>query len=107
MAKEFEIKELGKLKYFLGIEVTYSKLEIFISHQMYIVDLLKDDGKLAYKLVNTSVDSNHKLRKAKRDIVFDKELHQRLVGKFNYLSHSRPDIAYAMSILSQFMHDWG
>ena len=39
LAKEFEIKELGKLKYFLGIEVTYSTQGIFISQQKYVTDL--------------------------------------------------------------------
>jgi len=40
LIKEFEIKELGKLKYFLGIEVDYSKERIFISQQKYILYLL-------------------------------------------------------------------
>lgn len=41
LMKEFEIKELGKLKYFLGIEVAYSEQGIFISKQKYVIDLLK------------------------------------------------------------------
>jgi len=40
VVKEFEIKELGKLKYFLGIEVAYSTQGIFISQQKYVTDLL-------------------------------------------------------------------
>ena len=40
LIKEFEIKELGKLKYFLGIEVAQSKEDIFISQQKYVLDLL-------------------------------------------------------------------
>ena len=39
LAKEFEIKELGKLKYFLGIEVAYSTQGIFISQKKYVTDL--------------------------------------------------------------------
>ena len=42
LAKEFEIKELGKLKYFLGIEMTYSTQGIFISQQKYVTDLLAE-----------------------------------------------------------------
>lgn len=42
LAKEFEIKTLEKLKYFLGIEVAYSKRDIFISQPKYITDLLKE-----------------------------------------------------------------
>lgn len=40
LAKEFEIKSLWKLKYFMGIEVAHSKKGIFISQQKYITDLL-------------------------------------------------------------------
>ena len=35
----------------------------------------------------------------------EKTQYQRLVGKLIYLSHTRPDIAYAVSVVSQFMHD--
>ena len=42
LAKEFEIKEPGKLKYFLGIEVAWSKVGIFVSQQRYVLDFLKE-----------------------------------------------------------------
>ncbi|CAL9097973.1 unnamed protein product, partial [Musa textilis] len=44
LAKEFEIKDLGHLKYFLGIEITRSKNEIFVSQRKYTLDLLKEIG---------------------------------------------------------------
>lgn len=50
LAKEFEMKALGRLKYFLDIEVTYSKKGIFISQQKYILYLLKETSKSTYKL---------------------------------------------------------
>ena len=45
LAKEIEIKDLGKLKYFLGIEVASSKLGIFISQQIYVIDLTEVEYK--------------------------------------------------------------
>ena len=45
-AKEFEIKEQGELKYFLGIEVTYSTQGIFISQQKYVIDYWQKHGRL-------------------------------------------------------------
>jgi hypothetical protein len=46
LANEFEIKDLGSLKYFLGIEVARSRHGIFISQRKYILDLLKETGLL-------------------------------------------------------------
>ncbi|XP_057514198.1 uncharacterized mitochondrial protein AtMg00810-like [Actinidia eriantha] len=105
LANEFEIKDLGKLKYFLGIEIAHSKQGIFISQQKYIIDLLKETGKLACKPVSTPIEPNHKLGEAEEDIAVNREMYQRLVGRLIYLSHTRPDIAYAVSVISQFMHN--
>ena len=104
LAKEFEIKTLGKLKYFLGIEVAHSEKGIFLSQQKYVTDLLKETGKTACKPVSTPMDPNIKLGIAEEDAMVNKEMYQRLVGKLIYLSHTRPDIAYAVSVISQFMH---
>ncbi|RVW30369.1 Retrovirus-related Pol polyprotein from transposon TNT 1-94 [Vitis vinifera] len=105
LATEFEIKELGKLKYFLGIEVAYSTQGIFISQQKYVTDLLAETGKIRCKPVFTPMDPNHKLGEVKEEPVVDKRMYQRLVGRLIYLAHTRPDIAYSVSVISQFMHD--
>ena len=105
LTKEFEIKELRRLKYFLGIEVAHSKQWIFISQQKYVTNLLRETGKLACKPANTPIYPNHKLGEAKEDTVVDIEMYQNLVGRLIYLSHTRSDIAYAMSVISQFMHN--
>jgi len=104
LAKNFEIKTLGKLKYLLGIEVTHSKKGIFISQQKYITNLLKETGKTACKPASTPIDPNLKLGSAEEDTAVDKEMYQRLVGRLIYLSHTRPDVAFAVSLVSQFMH---
>ena len=61
LAQEFEIKDLGKLRYFLGIEVTYSKNSIFLSQMKYILDLLKETWKLNSKAASSPIDLNHKI----------------------------------------------
>ena len=91
-AREFEMKELGKLKYFLGIEVAYSRQRIFICQQMYILDLLKEIGTLGCKLVGTPIDSNHRMSQGNEGIIIDKGRYQRLVERLIYLSHARPDL---------------
>ena len=100
LAKEFEIKELGKLKYFLGIEEAYSTQGIFISQQKYVIDLLAIIGNIWCKPVFTPMDPNHKLGEAKEEPMVDKRIYQRLVGRLIYLEHTRPDITYSMSVIS-------
>ncbi|PNX84014.1 putative copia-type protein, partial [Trifolium pratense] len=61
-------------------------------------------GMLDCKPVDTPIVQNHNLGKCTTHIPANKERYQKLVGKLIYLSHTRPDIAYAVSIVSQFMH---
>ena len=104
LSNEFEIKDLRSLKYFLVIEVACSKGGIFISQQRYILDLLREIGMLGCKPAETPIEQNNKLGGKIEDDMVDRGLYQRLVGKFIYLSHTQPDIAYAIGVVSQFMH---
>lgn len=60
--KEFEMKELGNLKYFLGIEVLRSKRGIFVSQRKYILDLLAKTGLFDCKPAETPMVVNHGLQ---------------------------------------------
>lgn len=104
LSKDFEMKDLGGLKYFLGIEVVRSKQGISLSQRKYVLDLLTETGMLDCKPVDTPVVQNLKLGEFPTQEPANKERYQRLVGKLIYLSHTRPDIAYAVSLVSQFMH---
>jgi Reverse transcriptase (RNA-dependent DNA polymerase) len=104
LSREFEMKNLGGLKYFLGIEVTQSRDEIILSQRKYILDLLAEVGMLDCKPADTPAVQNLKLGNDPDQIPTDKERYQKLVGKLIYLSHTRPDIVYAVSMVSQFMH---
>ncbi|KAH1107170.1 hypothetical protein J1N35_010938 [Gossypium stocksii] len=104
LAQEFEIKDIGMLQYFLRIEVAKSKKGIFISQRKYILDLLTEKGMMECKQVKSPIESKHKLQAGIRELM-DKERYQILVGRIIYLSHTEPDIAYAISLVSQFMHD--
>ena len=64
LLQEFELKELGRLKYFLGIEVAHCRHCIFISQQKYVLDLLIETRKLGCKPVETPIEQNHKLCEA-------------------------------------------
>nr|KYP73997.1 Copia protein [Cajanus cajan] len=66
--------------------------------------MLKETDKTACKPTSTPIDPNLKLVNAEEDTAVDKEFYQRLVGRLIYLSHIRPDVAFAVSLVSQFMH---
>jgi Reverse transcriptase (RNA-dependent DNA polymerase)/GAG-pre-integrase domain/Integrase core domain/gag-polypeptide of LTR copia-type len=104
LSQEFEMKNLGGLKFFLGIEVSRTKNCIHLSQRKYTLDLIAEVGMLDCKPVDTPVIQNLKLGESKDQIPVNRERYQRLVGKLIYLSHTRPDIAYAVSLVSQFMH---
>lgn len=100
----FKVKDLGKLQYFLGIEIARSKQGIFISQRKYVLDLLRETGKLGCKPASTPLERNWKSKNSDDDPPVDREHYQRLVGKLIYLSLTRPDIAYSVSVVSQYMH---
>ena len=56
LAKEFEIKDLGYLKYFLGMEVARSRKGIYVYQRKYVLDLLKETGMLGCKHADTPMD---------------------------------------------------
>ena len=103
LAVEFEIKDLGALNYFLGMEFARSKEGIFVNQHKYVLDLLGETGQLSYKPTETPIEPNIKLLSSKNDEVKDKEQYQRLVRRQIYLSYMHPDIAFIVSMVSQFM----
>ncbi|RVW17830.1 Retrovirus-related Pol polyprotein from transposon TNT 1-94 [Vitis vinifera] len=105
LSEEFEVKDLGNLKYFLGMEVARSRKGIVVSQRKYILDLLKKTGMLGCKPIDTPIDSQRKLGIEKESTSVDRGRYQRLVEHLIYLSHTRPDVGFAVSVVSQFMHN--
>lgn len=107
LAKDFEVKDLGNLKYFLGMEFARSKDGLVVSQRKYVLDLLHETCLPGCKPAETPMEANLKLQPATLEEQVNKDQYQRLVGKLIYLSHTRPDIAFAVSVVSQFMHNPG
>lgn len=99
----FHTKDLGQLKYFLRIESNRNKKRIFLFQRNYILDLLEDTGKLAAKPCNTPMITNVHLVKNGGNPFDDPEWYKRYVGKLKYLTLTRSYIAFAVSVVRQFM----
>ena len=87
----------------MGIEVAKSRTGVCISQRKYVLDLLSETGLLGCKPVESPMDPNVKLFPNQGELVRDPSQYRRLVGKLNYLTLTRPDISYAMSVVSQFL----
>ena len=61
LVENFELKDLGIVKYFLGMEVARSRIGIVVSQRTNILDLLRDTGMMGSKLVETPMEPNVKL----------------------------------------------
>jgi hypothetical protein len=107
LTSEFEIKDIGLIHYFLGLEVWKKSDEIFLSQGKYAVDILRRFSMLDCKSMSTSMVSNLK-KLHKSDFEFDlvdPSMYRQLIGSLMYSIHTRPYICFVVSALSQFMSE--
>ncbi|XP_050378264.1 uncharacterized mitochondrial protein AtMg00810-like [Argentina anserina] len=99
----FAIKDLGRLRYFLGIEMDQTPGQLFLNQRKYISDFLHEVGMQDTKIAHSPLPSNLNLDTESESLP-DIAHYQRLVGKLIYLTITRPDITHAVRLVSQFMH---
>lgn len=104
MMRNFEMTDLGLLKYFLGLEVMQSKDGIFVTQKKYAADLLNKFHMTNCEVAATPMNINEKLQREDGTEKAYPKSYRSLVGGLNYLTHTRPDIAFSVSVISRFMH---
>ena len=106
LSQKFNIKDMGKLHYFLGVSVVQDEAQgsTWIGQPTYIEKVLRKFGMQDAKPVGTPVDVNTKLLNATdEEECIDQSLYQSAVGSLMYISvNTRPDITYAVSNLARF-----
>jgi len=104
LSSDFAVKDLGSLHYFLGIEVIPVKDGLLLSQQRYIRDLLSKTNMTEAKPVSSPMASSSTLSAYTGDTMEDPTLYRSVVGSLQYLSLTRPDLAFPVSRVCQFMH---
>jgi hypothetical protein len=97
------MKDLGIMKYFLGIEVHQSSKGIFVCQQNYAADIIKRFRIEGCNPIESPIPLGTKLSKTDEGPILDSTLYKSLVGSLLYLTTTRPDIMYAASLVSRFM----
>ncbi|KAL4586016.1 hypothetical protein LXL04_010646 [Taraxacum kok-saghyz] len=103
--QQFSIKDLGTLKYFLGIEVARTAEGLVLSQRKYTLDILQDSGMEGCRPSKFPMEQNLQLDRCSSSPKIDASRYRRLVGRLLYLQATRPDIAYSVNMLSQFVED--
>ncbi|KAG7599886.1 Zinc finger CCHC-type [Arabidopsis suecica] len=105
MAEKFEMSDLGKLTYYLGIEVIQSKDGIKLCQERYANKILEETGFGDCNAVHIPMCANLKLSKAQTEKNIDEKVYRRNIGCLRYLLHTRPDLSYCVGVLSRYMHE--
>ncbi|MCO5614823.1 hypothetical protein L7F22_069107 [Adiantum nelumboides] len=103
LKKEFEMKDLGELHYFPGLEVICTVEGIWLSQRQYALDMLSKYGMADCKPISMPLDVNTKLSAHDGDVLKDLTIYRKIVGSFIYLTTTRADLSYTMGLQSQFM----
>ena len=104
--KEFALKDLGDLDYFLGIEVSWINNGIVLSQSKYSNDILRRTGMINCKLASTPMSTTEKLSVYDGTPLGpeDATRYRSVVGALQYLTLTRPDISFAVNKVCQYLH---
>ncbi|KAL5844632.1 hypothetical protein ACOSQ3_010687 [Xanthoceras sorbifolium] len=103
LSQHFEMKDLGTLSYFFGLEVTSSFDRYYLSQVKYASDLLTKACITDNKIVSTPLEYNAKLTPLDSEPISDATCYRQLVGSLIYLTVTCPDISHAVGMVSKFM----
>ncbi|KAL4591551.1 hypothetical protein LXL04_004520 [Taraxacum kok-saghyz] len=104
LASRFSLKDLGNLSYFLGVEVLPHNSGLFLSQAKYILDLLSKANMNECKPATTPMSTSTHLHPTDGPLLPNPKDYRSLVGALQYISLTRPDVAFTVNKLSQYRH---
>jgi hypothetical protein len=106
LVADFVVKDLGKLYYFLGLEVTHCDDGLTITQQKYSMELLHHCGMLECKMASTHMSATDRLSALDGDLLSsdDATEYRSLIGGLQYLMITLPDLSYAINRVCMFLH---
>jgi hypothetical protein len=105
MKKEFPVKDLGSLSFFLGIQVTRDSAGLHLCQSKYITDILSRTQMSGAKPAKSPCPSGSKLSRLDGEALLDPYEYRSVVGALQYCTLTRPDIAFSVNQLCQHMHN--
>jgi hypothetical protein len=103
MKKKFSMSDLGLLSYYMGIEVKQGDEGITLRQSAYAVKILESTGMLNCNPCATPMEARLKLTKRLEDDVVNPTTYRSIIGSLRYIVNTRPDLAYAVGVVSRFM----
>jgi hypothetical protein len=106
LEKEFALKDLGNLHYFLGISVKRTSDGLILSQEKDVDDILKKTGMAACAMTDTPLSNSEKLAVVNGEPLSPKDASNfwSVVGALHYLTLTRPDLSYSVNKVCQYLH---
>ena len=105
MEAKFEMSDLGRLTYYLGIEVMQHDDGITLRQERYASEILSEAGMDECNSTCVPMDMNLKLSRSTEEKSIEEKRYRRTIGCPRYLIHTRPDLTYSIGVLSRYMLD--
>lgn len=103
MMREFDMSDLGRMSYFLGIEVVQQKEGIFICQRRYAEEVLRRFNMFESNSVSNPIVPGVKISSDADGVLVDETYYKQIVGSLMYLTSTRPDLMFATSLISRYM----
>ena len=103
MKREFDMTDLGKMKFFLGVEVVQNDEGIYLSQRKYALEVLERFGLEKANSVRNPMIPGMKLMRNEDGEQVNVTQYKQMVGSLMYLSVTRPDLMFGIGLISRYM----